>query len=387
MTPNADVQGYAAPGFEGVVAAFAQNFSDGLEIGAAFAAYRDGKPLVDIWGGRADRATERPWRQETLQTIFSGTKGITATCILMLIDRGLLTLDDPVCAHWPEFGKPEVLIRHIVSHKGRLPGIVAPVSVAELVDDVHMARLLAREPQFDDPRATFIYHPMTFGWLCGELVRRVDGRSIGKFLAEEIAKPLDLTFWIGLPAEREPDVAMLAVAENWGVNTGFFEPPAAGVEDDALLRSIWRNPPILSKDAFPWNAREFRAAELPAAGGIGSARAIAKFYSCLAAGGAPLMREETLRLGRAELSAGYDAMLNTQRRHGVGFQLQTDQRLLGPSEDAFGHTGAGGSAHGAWPACRVGFSYAMNLLRDEPQRDIRPQRLLDALDAALRHTR
>jgi CubicO group peptidase (beta-lactamase class C family) len=384
MTGRADVDGYAAPGFEGVADAFARNFEEGYDIGAAFAVYRDGEALVDLWGGYADRAAGRAWRRETLQLIFSGTKGLTATCILMLIDRGLLSLDDPVCKHWPEFDKPDVLVRHIVSHQARLPGITAPVSADEIADDVHMARMLARQARFDDPRAAFLYHPLTFGWLCGELVRRVDGRSIGEFFAQEVAAPLALDFWIGLPAGQEQNVSTLELADNWGAHTRFFDPPAPGAEDDALLRAIWRNPPILAKDAFPWNSRRYHAGQIPAANGIGAARSIARLYSLLAAGGAPLMRAETLRLGVTQLCAGYDPMLQTQRRHGVGFQLQTDQRLLGAPEDAFGHTGAGGSAHGAWPGQRIGFSYAMNLLRDEPERDPRAKRLLDALAEALR---
>jgi CubicO group peptidase (beta-lactamase class C family) len=383
MTHKTHIEGYVAPGFDRIADAFAKNFEDGCDVGAAFAAYRDGEALVDLWGGYADRAGGRPWRRDTLQLIFSGTKGLTAVCILMLIDRGALMLDDAVCKHWPEFGKPNILVRDIVSHTARLPGITAPVSAAELADDIHMAQLLARQAQFDDPRAAFIYHPLTFGWLCGELLRRIDGRSLGKFFSDEVAIPLALDFWIGLPAEREQDVATLEMAENWGTNTRFFEPPIAGAEDDELLRAIWRNPPILARDAFPWNSREYHASELPAANGVGAARSVARLYSLLAAGGAPLMRAETLRLGRTELHAGYDAMLQTQRRHGVGFQLQTDQRLLGFPEDAFGHTGAGGSAHGAWPEQKIGFSYVMNLLRDEPERDPRAKRLLDALADAL----
>jgi CubicO group peptidase (beta-lactamase class C family) len=378
---RAAIEGHIAKGFEKVAAAFTQNFAEGYETGAAFAVVRNGdEVLVDLWGGDADRAAGRAWRRETLQLIFSGTKGLTATCLLMLVDRGLMTLDDPVCRHWPEFGKPEILVRHVVSHQARLPGIDSPVQTADLTDDVLMAQLLARQAQSSDPRTAFIYHPMTFGWLCGELVRRVSKRSIGEFFAQEVAAPLDLALWIGLPAEQERNVSTLELAGNWGDHTRFFEAPAA---DDALLRSIWRNPPALAKDAFPWNSRDYHASQIPAANGIGAARSIARFYSHLAAGGAPLMRPETLRLGVTELCAGHDSMLQMQRRHGVGFQLQTDLRSLGFPTDAFGHTGAGGSAHGAWPTQKIGFSYAMNLLRDEPAGDLRAKRLLDALAEAL----
>jgi CubicO group peptidase (beta-lactamase class C family) len=378
---GAEIDGHVAKGFERVAAAFARNFAEGFENGAAFAVVRNrDEVLVDLWGGYADRAAGRAWRRETLQLVFSGTKGLTATCLLILIDRGLLKLDDPVCRHWPEFGKPGILVRHVVSHQARLPGIAAPLQTADLTDDVLMAQLLARQAQSDDPRAAFIYHPMTYGWLCGELVRRIDGRSIGEFFAQEIAAPLDLALWIGLPAEQERNVSILELAGNWGEHTRFFEAPAG---DDPLLRAIWRNPPALAKGQFPWNSRAYHASQIPAANGIGAARSMARFYSHLAAGGAPLMRPETLRLGITELRAGYDPMLQIQRRHAVGFQLQTDLLALGPPRDAFGHTGAGGSAHGAWPTQKIGFSYAMNLLRDDPAGDPRAKRLLDTLAEAL----
>ena len=183
-------EGYVAPGYEPVREAFERNFAERGELGAAFAAFRNGEPVVDLWGGIADRASGRPWREDTLQLIYSGTKGLVALCVLMLIDRGKLRLDDPVNRHWPEFGKPEILVRHIVSHTARLPGIDTPITVADLHDDRRMAAILAAQAPNPDPRAALCYHALTYGWLCGELVRRVDGRSVGRFFAEEVAGPL-----------------------------------------------------------------------------------------------------------------------------------------------------------------------------------------------------
>jgi CubicO group peptidase (beta-lactamase class C family) len=386
MNQRVEISGYAAPGFEQVADVFARNFTRDEELGAAFVAIRDGAPVVDIWGGVADKRTQRMWRQDTLQIIFSGSKGLLATMILMLVDRGLLDLDSPVRRYWPEFGKEDIRVRHVVSHAAGLPGLEAPVGLADLTDDRGMAALLARQIRSADPRAAHCYHALTFGWLVGEIIRRVSGRSPGRFLAEEIAAPLSLEIWIGLPETQEPRVASLSLASNWGA-APFFD--AALWARDPLVGSIWGNPPLWggsmqqTPETFAWNTRAFHAAEIPGANAIATARAMAGFYACLAAGGAPLLSAETLSFGCRTLSDGVDAVHGARLHTGVGFQLQSELRPLGPPADAFGHTGAGGSCHGAWPEQRIGFSYAMNLMHDPTVGDQRALRVLSALhDAA-----
>jgi CubicO group peptidase (beta-lactamase class C family) len=245
-----------------------------------------------------------------------------------------------------------------------------------------MAALLAAQPQEADPRAAFAYHALTYGWLCGELVRRVDGRSVGRFFADEVAAPLRLEAWIGLPAAVEARVAQLELAPNWGESAA-MDPAQA---DDAMLQAIWGNPPLF-EDELPWNTRAFRAAELPGANGIGAARSIARLYGCLARGGeldgVRLLSEATLALGRQEASRGYEPFVEKDMAFGVGFALQTPAAELGPPPDAFGHGGAGGSMHGAWPRERAGFSYVMNRLRDDEDTDPRADALLAALHAAV----
>jgi CubicO group peptidase (beta-lactamase class C family) len=369
-------EGYVAPGYEPVREAFERNFTERGELGAAFAAYRHGEPVVDLWGGIADRASGRPWREDTLQLIYSGTKGLVALCVLMLIDRGALRLDGPVNRHWPEFGKPEILVRHIVSHTARLPGIDTPITAADLIDDRRMAAILADQAPSADPRAALCYHALTYGWLCGELIRRVDGRSVGTFFAEEVAGPLGAEFWIGLPEEHEPRVTTLELAPDWGLKA------PRGPEDfarDPLLKSVWGNPLVFERATFFWNDRALHAAEMPGANGIGAARSVAKIYGSLATGGSPLLSEDTLRLGRTVIADGWDALHEDHRRAAVGFHLQNELMNFGPAEDAFGHGGAGGSNHGAWPSLGVGWSYAMNLMRDSERPDPRPQALLKAL--------
>ena len=368
--------GFAAPGFEPVVEAFARNFAEHGELGAAFAAYRDGELVVDLWGGVADRAQGRTWERDTLQLVFSGTKGLVAICLLLLIDRGQLDLDERVAAYWPEFaaaGKEAVTVRQVVSHRARLPGLLEAVTLEQLVDDRLMAAKLAAQPQLGDPRAARTYHALTYGWLCGELVRRIDGRSVGRFFAEELAGPLELELWIGLPAELESRVSRLEQAETWGTCPVF---DAAAVAGDELMRAVWANPVMWQPHAFAWNERAIHAAEIPGAGAIGTARSIAKLYGSLEG----LISHGVLALARTQIERREEPLTGELQSFGIGFELQTEERLYGPPDVAFGHGGAGGSLHGAWPVHGVGFSYAMNRMRDDQLAgDARSQGLLNAL--------
>ena len=336
-----------------------------------------GELVVDLWGGLADRASARPWRGDSLQLVFSGTKGLVATCVLLLVERGALDLDEPVGTYWPEFsaaGKEAVRVADLVSHRARLPALERPVAVEEALDDRRMAALLAGQAPNADPRAASAYHPITFGWLVGELVRRVDGRSVGRFFREEVAQPLGLELWIGLPADLEPRVTTI-------------EPlPAVGADEgDALERAVWANPPLWEPDAFAFNRRDVHACELPAVNAIGTARSLARLYGCLAQGGTldgvRLLAPETIELGRHVLSARRDELGGVDVAFGSASGCPPRAREYGPVDGGFGHTGAGGSVHGAWPDRRVGFSYAMNrmLARDV---DGRAPALLAALAAA-----
>ena len=234
--------------------------------------------LVDLWGGVADRASGRRWSEDTLQLVFSGTKGVVAACILMLHERGLLDLDAAVAHYWPAFGKPEILVRDVVGHTARLPGIDEPLTIREFADRRSVVgRLEAQQPN-DDPRAALCYHAFNYGWLCGELVRRTDGRGIGLFVEQEIARPLELELWIGLPEQLEHRVATLELADNWPTAPKNREDALAA---DPLLRSIWGNPMTFGRASFPWNSRDYRAAEIPGAGAIATARSIARMYASL----------------------------------------------------------------------------------------------------------
>jgi CubicO group peptidase (beta-lactamase class C family) len=383
------MSGFVAPGFEPVRDEFARNFTDRRELGAAFAATLDGEPVVDLWGGVADEASGRPWREDTMQLVFSGTKGLVALSLLILMDRGMLEPEEAVAEYWPDFaaaGKDAVQVREVASHQARLPGVGAPLVPDDVLDAERMAALLAAQPQESDSRAKDTYHPLTFGWLCAELIRRIDGRDLGWFFAEQVARPLDLELWIGLPEELEARVSTLRYADGWGRRL-FDEERIA---NDELYARVWANPPLFKPGESPWNSRPFHAAGIPGAGAIGTARSLARLYGCLARGGeldgVRLLSPQALARGRMCLTRRREAFTDEPEAFGIGFALQTEIRVFGPPADAFGHGGAGGSVHGAWPAERVGFSYCMNELRDDREVDPRAQALLDALhQAVVRH--
>jgi CubicO group peptidase (beta-lactamase class C family) len=378
------VQGFAADGFEPVAEEFARNFSEHGEVGAAFAVVRHGDVIVDLHGGSA--AAGRPWSEDTLQVIFSGTKGLVATCMLMLIDRGALDLEKPVAHYWPEFAaadKGRLLVRDIVSHHSGLPGITgADLRASDLIDHEAMEARLAAQPLSADPNAYKCYHALTIGWLCGGVLRRIDGRSIGRFFADEIARPLGLDIWIGLPEALVERVGMLELAPDWPDWDAGLTPAQAA---DPTRRSIWANPPLFPRE-LPWNKRPSHASEIPGGGAIASARSMARLYACLANGGeldgVRLMRATTLAAGRRELNRFTDPFILEPMSVGTVFQLQTDQANFGPPADAFGHSGAGGSVHGAWPSQGLGLSYVMNQLRADPER-VRTRSLLRTLHSLL----
>jgi CubicO group peptidase (beta-lactamase class C family) len=343
-----------APGFEQVAEEFERVRGNG---GAAFAAFVDGEPVVDLTAGLG---------KDALFLIHSGTKGLVAVCVLLLIERGELELEAPVSRYWPAF-HDGVLVRHVMSHTAGLPGLRRGFRVEELLDSRARAAELAEEPLFWPPGERLAYHALSYGWLCNELIVRVDGRSTGRFFADEVAEPLGLELWIGLPPEQEHRVVKLRRGEGYGI-TYLGEGP------EPLLSALYGD--LLTGSSL--NDPRFHRAEIPGANGIGTARSVARLYGNLDRVLAP----STVQLGRRELSRDLCAVTWRPYAYGVGFELQTELRRFGPPGEGFGHTGSGGSVHGAWPKENVGFSYAMTELRAEAG-DERGNRLLAALRAAL----
>lgn len=390
--------GHCAPAFDAVRAAFAHNLVHGGELGASLAVEVDGECVVDLWGGWADAEGGTPWQRDTLSVVFSNTKPATALCIHLLAEAGELDLDQPVARYWPAFaaaGKDAITPRMLLDHSAGLPALRERLPDGAAFDWNFMVERLEREAPFWAPGTRVGYHALTYGWLLGELVRRIGGCSLGEFFRRQVAQPLDLDFWIGLPESEEPRVATIA-------------PPAApSVPRDAFERALLEEPQSLTalymKNTGGWrpsgfNTRAGHAAELGAAGGITNARSLASLYGTLACGGRRgdfrLIGEDTLAQATAVSSATHDdACLRVPTRFAAGFMRQMDNRARGMDSacfgrDAFGHVGAGGSLAFASPSRRLGFGYTMNrmglgvLLNERADRLV--QAVYEAVDGASR---
>jgi CubicO group peptidase (beta-lactamase class C family) len=379
------IQGFTAPGFEAMHGAFGRAAAFDRRGGSALSVFRDGELVVELVAGSgSDDSTPRT--TSTTQTMFSCTKGVVAVALLLLIERGELDLDAPVARYWPEFGangKGGLLVRQVVSHMAAQPAFRTPIAIEDLADDELLERVIAADEAWWEPGTALAYHSITFGPLCGGLVRRIAGESVGSFVAREIATPLGLDLWIGLPREREQDVAPLH-----DVPDEELDPPI----DHPAARARATNPMALAGPGRQtWNSSLYHAAEIPAAGGISTATALAKLYACMALGGTldgqQLLRPETIELGRSELSVGPDILTpDWIARFGVGWSLKTpdDPDWLDPL--AFGHDGYGGQASGAWPTHRTSFAYFTTALRGGDAGDERMGMVLSALAQTLAAT-
>ncbi|RRQ78549.1 carboxylesterase [Streptomyces griseofuscus] len=383
------VEGHVSEGFEEVREEFERNLRERDELGGAFCAWWRGGKVVDIWGGVADSGTGRPWEPGTKSLIFSGSKGIVAITLLVAVQKGLVDFDAPVAHYWPEFGrhgKDRITLRQVMSYTAGLPGIRVPLGQDDITDPVAMARLIAEQAPEEDERAGgILYGPYTAGWVAGEVLRRVDGRTIDRFFAEEIAGPHGLDMSYGIPAERAGEVAQLEYGAHFLEQyTGFF------TSDDPMTQRIWQNPIPFPHEEMVWNRPERRTSLMPAANVIGTARAISRLYSILAADAtrAPgeeytLVSREVLDDGRREYVRKTDPLIDISMVYGgAGFRLRATPRDS-VDGDSFGHDGGGGSAHLAWPGAGVGVSYITNRLIAVGPDDKRASSLLKALARAV----
>jgi CubicO group peptidase (beta-lactamase class C family) len=389
-----DIAGTVANGFEPVRDAFAANFTQHGDVGAAFSLYVRGEKVVDLWGGVADDTTGRPWDEDTLQLVFSTTKGATAACAHLLAQRGELDLDAPVADYWPEFkaeGKGEIPVRWLLCHKSGLPSVDAHLTPEEVEAWDPIVAALAEQRPYWEPGTAHGYHALTYGWLVGEVVRRVSGKSLGTFFHDEIATPLGLDFWIGLPEEQEPRVSRLlqpeggigSAAHNLDLEAlpeqirelvkGFLDPE--GITQRALT---------ISRPPMDYNDRAVHAAEIPAANGITTARSLARFYAALVGevDGVRILTPETVADATREQANGPDKVLFVPTRFGSGYFLPSMfSPLMGPS--SFGHAGAGGSLGMADVSRQVGFGYVMNKMQQNLSADPRTATLIAAVNACV----
>jgi CubicO group peptidase (beta-lactamase class C family) len=382
-----EIQGWTAKGFEGVRDAFTANFEQNLEVGAAFAAYHRGQKVVDLWGGTGDAEGERPWEEDTLVLVFSSTKGATALCAHRLAEDGRLDVEAPVTTYWPEFaaaGKESMPVSYLLSHQAGLAWIDGTMTLDEaLAWDPVVERLAAETPKWE-PGTAHGYHATTYGWLVGEVVRRIDGRrSLGGYFHDEVAATLGLDFWIGLPEEQESRVVPLIVAE-----APTDEAVIAMMEQftgpDTNLGKALAAPGGAFKDVSAFNSRAVRAAEIPAANGVTDARSLARMYASMVSevDGVRILGPDQVKMASTQRTSGPNVVLmNMDIQFGLGFMVPSTLMAFRPG--TFGHFGAGGSVGWADPDAEVAMGYVMNRMDIGLAGDPRSANLFDAVYSSL----
>jgi CubicO group peptidase (beta-lactamase class C family) len=373
------VHGTTADRFASVRAPFAANLDSGADVGASFCATLEGETVVDLWGGYADAAKTKLWTEHTIVNVYSTTKTMTALTALLLADRGLIDFAAPVAKYWPEFaaaGKERVTIAHLMSHSSGISGWKETITKEDLYDWEKATSLLAAQAPFWEPGTAPGYHALTQGYLVGEVVRRVTGKSLGTVFREEIAEPLKADFWIGLPASEDARVAELIPPEP-GTGVGEAE------EMPELTRNMATNPGI---DVAETKTRAWRGAEIPAAGGTGNARAIAEIHAILANGGVAkgkrFLSEAGCRKALELQVEGTDKVMAIPARFGLGFGLAGGLIPL-PNPNSLFWGGYGGSLAVIDMDARTTYGYAMNRMVGTTTGDTRAFGLLMAMWGAL----
>jgi len=366
-----DTAGFVQDKYAGAKAAFEANFESGADLGASFCATLEGETVVDLWGGWADEAKTRPWERDTIVNVYSTTKTMSFITALLLADRGELDFDAPVAKYWPEFaanGKAGVKVSHLMSHSSGLSGWKAPMTLADMYDWEKATSMLAAQAPYWEPGTASGYHAATQGYLVGEVVRRITGKSLGTVFREEIAEPLGADFHIGLPASEDGRVADLIPP-----------PPGGGImdgEQNELVRNMSSNPPI---DPMDTRTRGWRGAEIPAANGHGNARSVAEIHTLLANGGVAkgkrIMSEAGCRKALELQIEGTDMVLGVPARFGMGFGL-AGGAVPFPNRNTIYWGGYGGSIAVIDMDARATYGYAMNKMAGTTTGDMRAFSLL-----------
>jgi CubicO group peptidase (beta-lactamase class C family) len=404
MSGPIEVRGTVADGFEGVRDAFERNFAEHGDVGAGFSLYVEGECVVDLTGGTAGgpgTGDRRPYDDSTLQMVFSTTKGATAICAHLLAQRGELELSAPVASYWPEFaaaGKADIPVSWLLCHKAGLPDVDRSMTVDEALDWQTVTAALAESAPLWEPGTQHGYHAVTYGWLVGEVVRRVSGRSLGTFFRQEVAEPLGLDFWIGLPEDRQDRVAPLipmggpsvpALAAEEGPSSddtpnGLIEMLNMFLGEGNLAARALCAPGGALADQDVWNLPRLRAAEIPAANGVTNAPSVARMYAAVVGevDGVRLLEPQTVDRAIEIQVEGADSVLMFPIPFGLGFMRHSEfSPFVGGR--SFGHYGAGGSVGFADPDRRIGGAYVMNQMHFGIAGDPRTAGLLAAVDAAV----
>ncbi|MEV4337527.1 serine hydrolase domain-containing protein [Streptomyces sp. NPDC049590] len=387
-----DVHGTVAEGFEPVREAFAENFTRRGERGAGLAVYRDGHRVAHLWAGGRDidgTPGTAPWEAGTAQIVRSVTKGVAAAALLLLHQRGELDLDAPVGAYWPEFkaaGKDRTRVWHLLAHRAGVPVLDRPLTLAEAADpDLGAAAVAVQAPVWE-PGTDHGYHAHTYSWLIGELVRRITGRPVDRWIAEELAGPVGADLWLGLPEAERGRVGRVGPVEPPETAGGLrMRPKRAVAEAYADADSLTRRAFAAISPPPDENDPAYRAAVLPASTGVATADGLARFYAALIGevdGGTRLFTPGTMELARAERSAGPDRVLVVTTRFGLGYMLHSAASpLLSPG--SFGHPGRGGALAFADPESGIAFGYVTNGFGTSVTADPRAQALVRAVRSAL----
>ena len=369
-----EIHGECDPQFSKVKETFEKLYQEDREIGSCFAVYKDGNPLVELWGGFQDKDKTKPWQKDNLVTVYSTTKGVAAFCIALAMEKGLLKYEEKVSTYWPEFasnGKEDITVGMLMSHQA---GICSPET--RNVDDYYnqnlMAEKLAGMTPIWEPGTASGYHSMTFGWLTSELILRVTGKSLGTFFREEVGDQHEIDFFIGLPESEDHRVAELVPFEI--VRNENSEQQK--IELTEAQKSQRNSAGTLDIQ----NTKAWRQAEIPSANGQGNARGLAKFYSLIVPedNSLKLLKDDTVNQMTTMQIEGRDLVLAVQVRWGVGFILNKHKVIYGPIEGAFGHSGYGGSCAFGDPENKIGVSYVMNRMLDNFNADGRSIELINA---------
>ena len=385
------IDGVVASEFEAVREVFAANFAEQGDVGAAVAVYRYGQPMVDLWGGLADPESARPWGRDTVQLVYSATKGVTATVAHLLAQRGELDLDAPVTRYWPEFGaagKGDIPVRWLLTHQAGLAALDKPVPLADALTWRPMVDALAAQMPNWPPGTAHGYHGRTFAWLVGEVIQRATGRTVGRVLAEDIAAPFGVDFFIGLPESERHRVSRLVFAPK--VDLASIPDELIPAELQPMVIAM-RDPEALVNRAFEvtdpagidFNDPAVHAAEIPSSNGIGTARGLARLYAATIGevDGVRLLTPETVAAAAREQAAGIDRVLMLPNRYATGYMLPTEGLVLG-GPNSFGHPGRGGSLAFADPDTGIAFAYVTNYIV-EGAPDLRARNLVDAVTSAI----
>jgi CubicO group peptidase (beta-lactamase class C family) len=383
-----DVHGWTAGGFERVRDAFERNFAQGKEVGAAFSAYHRGHKVVDLWGGIADQDTGRPWEEDTIVLVFSTTKGMVAVCANKLAQEGRLDVDAPVAQYWPEFasnGKAHVPVSFLLSHQVGLAWIDGAMTLEDALAWDPVVNALAAQTPHWEPGSQHGYHATTYGWLVGEVIRRITGQTVGTYLREAVAEPLGLDLWLGLPESQDARAAsLISMINESELDENARELVAQFMGPDTVLGKALTAPGGALTQGV-WNTRAVRAAEIPAASGVSDARSVARMYAaCIGdVDGIRLLTPEQLKRATTQQTSGPNVVLmGLDIQFGLGFMLHSSLMTVGGPQ-SFGHFGAGGSMGWADPDAELAVGYVMNKMDMGLVGDTRTVNLVNACYDAL----